>query len=75
MVLQALDDYDLVIHISGYFHLKRRLGILEHLTLRRPEVNALTVIIMPEENPDIFDYKEHQGLGDLIALTDLDKVQ
>ncbi len=83
--MQALHRNHLVLHVAGYFHVKRNLGILEHLRRydaeerkktggRFEEANVLSVVVLPEEDPDKFDAQEHLGLADLVVLSDLDKL-
>lgn len=61
----------LVVHVSGYFHVKNNLGISEHLQayMGSSEVKKATVVFLPEEaagfNPD-----QHTDMADYIVLTD-----
>lgn len=67
---------DFVAHVSGYFHVKQNLGILEHLKGYCGGQNVLshTVVMLPEDKPD-FDEKEHFGLADTVVLTDLNQIE
>lgn len=51
--------------------MKYGLGILEHLLNYRPDTSALTVVVLPVDEPDKFSQTEHKDLAHLIVLTDL----
>ena len=69
-----MENNELVVHVTGYFHVKQDLGIVEHLRKYRAEFNATTVVILPEEDPSIFSPEDHGDLGDFVVLTDLNKI-
>lgn len=72
---QGLESYDVIIHVTGYFHIKQGLGILEHLNhyVSHP-VDSTSVVILPEENPSQFNHEDHDLLGDFVVLTDLSQI-
>ena len=70
---ESLEKVDLVAHISGFFHVRNDLGIIEHLHHRRPDILCESVVIIPEESPD-FNPEEHLGAADSVILTDLNQV-
>ncbi|TRY63466.1 hypothetical protein TCAL_11959 [Tigriopus californicus] len=72
---QGLDFCDVIIHVTGFFHIKQGLGILEHLNkyLSHP-VESVSVVIMPEEDPSQFKPGDHEQMGDFVVLTDLNQI-
>jgi len=60
-----------IVHVTGYFHIQYRLGLVEHLMLSRPELEMLTIVILPVEDPQTFS-EEHLNIADLVILTDLE---
>lgn len=47
---------------------------MEHLQKIRPDTSVLTVVILPEEEPDKFVQEEHKDKADYLVLTDLEKL-
>ena len=70
---QSFDRLDLVAHVSGFFHVRNNLGIIEHLRDRREDILSESVVIIPEESPD-FVAEDHLGAADAVILTDLNQV-
>lgn len=74
-VAKALEKKDLVVHVCGYFHCQKFLGIGEHLQnyLDTDQYETLTVVVYPE---DVLEFKpdDHGDLGDLVVLTDISKL-
>lgn len=71
-IVKALEIHDLVVHVSGYFHVQQGLGLCEHLRSLRPEVTIQTVVMLPEETPSAFNPESHSDLGDFVVLTPLE---
>lgn len=72
----ALKEKLVVMHLAGYFHVQKGLGILEHLRQYRDldDLSILSVVILPEEEPHVFRTESHRSLADLVVLTDLDSI-
>jgi hypothetical protein len=70
---ESFDNVDLVAHVSGYFHVRNDLGIIEHLRHRRKDILSESVVMFPEESPN-FSSEDHLGSADTIILTDLNQV-
>ena len=65
-----------VLHLAGFFHVKRRLGIAEHLRVLAPSAEVLTVVAVPsEQTEDAFEAEEHQGIADYVVLTDISNLE
>jgi len=68
---QGLGRLEKVVHVTGFFHIQYKLGIVEHLARLRPETEILTVVILPaEETQEITEEQHH--IADLIVLTDVE---
>ena len=66
-----------VAHLSGYFHVKNNLGIVEHLNNYVGESSSVlsqTVVMLPEDKPEFVE-KEHCHLADFVILTDLNQIE
>jgi len=68
---KALDKVDRVIHVTGYFHIQYKLGLVEHLARLVPENDIFTVVILPSEETQVIN-EEQKGIADLIVLTDIE---
>eukprot|EP00096_Caligus_rogercresseyi_P011148 TRINITY_DN4299_c0_g1_i1.p1 TRINITY_DN4299_c0_g1~~TRINITY_DN4299_c0_g1_i1.p1 ORF type:complete len:268 (+),score=60.86 TRINITY_DN4299_c0_g1_i1:543-1346(+) len=58
-----------VIHVTGHFHIQKGLGLMEHLRNFAPSTNIMSLVILPEENPEEFVEERHKGLADYVVLT------
>ncbi|XP_040576912.2 uncharacterized protein [Lepeophtheirus salmonis] len=58
-----------VIHLTGHFHIQKNLGLVEHLKKYAPDAKIVSMVIIPEENPSIFDNEKHKDLADYVVLT------
>jgi len=75
-IVKALHEGDdFVAHVTGFFHVKNNKGIHEHLStsLIKESLTTLTIVILPEDKPQ-FSQEDHHGLGDLVVLTDINKI-
>ncbi len=63
-------------HVSGYFHMRRGLGILEHLLggYWQSDLSVLTVAVIPEDDPASFSMRQHLNFADLVALSDINQL-
>jgi len=68
---QGLDRMDRVVHVTGYFHIQYRLGLVEHLVRLRPETEILTIVILPAEHTQEIT-EEQRNIADLVVLTDIE---
>ena len=59
----------LVLHVSGGFHVERRLGLPEALGYYRPGTVMLTVTTRAVPDPAEFDARTIGGLADFVVLT------
>jgi len=68
---QGLGRMDRVVHVTGYFHIQYRLGLVEHLTRLRPDTEILNIVILPSEQTHEVS-EEQKNIADLVVLTDLE---
>lgn len=64
----------LAMHVTGGFHVSQGTGTPEALDHYRPGTRIRVVMIRPVADPSAFDDAEHAGLGDVVILTDADRV-
>lgn len=64
----------LVMHVTGGFHVSQGTGTPDALRHYRPDTRTQVVMIRPVDDPSAFDGDEHAGLGDVVILTDADRV-
>lgn len=75
-LLRAFEEgFDFVAHVAGFFHVKNKKGIHEHLSQssNRTSLVSLTVVMLPEDSP-IFSDEDHKGLAELVVLTDIGNI-
>jgi len=68
---QGLGRLDRVVHVTGYFHIQHKLGLVEHMTRLRPEIEILTIVILPSAQTHEIT-QEQKDIADLVVLTDLE---
>jgi uncharacterized iron-regulated protein len=64
----------IVVHLTGGFHVSRGTGTPEALRHYRPSARSLVVMIRPAADPSRFEPEQHEGLGDVVILTEEGKV-
>ena len=67
---KGLDIAEKIVHITGYFHIQHKLGTIEQLKIYSPNLDILTIVILPLEELNSLN-PEQLNLGDLIVLTDI----
>ena len=73
-ISKALHHSNMVVHVTGYFHVKQNLGIPEHLAhYCNINYNQTTVIILPEERL-IFSQQDHKNISDILVLSDVNSM-
>ncbi len=72
-IFESFEKLNFVAHISGYFHVQKNLGIVEHLNHYASDVSSYTVVMLPEEKPEFYP-EDHSDLADSLVLTDLNKI-
>ncbi len=70
-VVRALDEYPdaLIVHINGGFHTLEGDGVAHQVRLRRKDVEAETIHIIPSLDLDRFDVEKGDRRGDWIVAT------
>jgi len=68
---QGLGRMERVVHVTGYFHIQYKLGLVEHLSRLRPETEILTIVILPAEDTKEIS-EEQKNIADLVVLTDIE---
>jgi len=69
-IATGLERVDKIFHVTGYFHIQHRLGMVEQLANYAPNTHILTVVILPSDNVTTLN-DEQEGIGDLVVLTDI----
>jgi len=60
----------IVVHLTGGFHVSSGTGTPEALRHYRPSARSLVVMIQPAADPSRFEPEQHEGLGDVVILTE-----
>jgi len=68
---QGLGRLERVVHVTGYFHIQYRLGLVEHLVRLRPDTEILTIVMLPAEDTGEMS-EEQKDIADLLVLTDIE---
>jgi len=58
----------MVVHYNGGFHSDHRLGTVERLTRRLPDLRIAVVAVVPVPDPAAADPAEHAGRGDYVVF-------
>jgi len=73
-VVQGLRQVDRIVHLTGYFHIQRGLGLMERLRDLLPSSDGMTsVVILPSENTNQLE-EDQIGLADFVVLTDINLI-
>jgi len=73
-IIQGLSKVDRVVHMTGYFHIQRGLGMMERLRDLLPtSVEIISVVILPSENTSTLE-QDQMGLADFVVLTDINLI-
>ena len=68
---QGLGRMDRIVHVTGYFHIQYKLGLVEHLTRLKPDTEILSIVILPlEQTHEVSE--EQKNIADLLVLTDIE---
>jgi len=68
---QGLGRMDRIVHVTGYFHIQYKLGLVEHLTRLKPDTEILSIVILPSEQTHEVS-EEQKNIADLLVLTDIE---
>mmetsp|Transcript_18606 Transcript_18606/g.59495 ORF Transcript_18606/g.59495 Transcript_18606/m.59495 type:complete len:90 (-) Transcript_18606:53-322(-) len=60
----------LVVHVCGYFHCEKRVGIAEMLSAYAPQQPSTLVVAMYPEGECHAFRPQHEGAADFVILTD-----